>query len=122
MHALRDDSDLCRVHAHGFMPERFQSDSQQSSESTALEIAIIIDAAAPTQELANTVCSFARSTLLHYGYPGRVSTAGNLAFPFSPSDIKMGDVYEFNVYHLIKPKDPNEFFPVEIKIFEEGEL
>ena len=87
-----------------------------------LEIAIIIDAVAPTQELANTICSFARSTLLHYGYPGRISTAGNLAFPFSPSDIKMGDVYEFSVYHLIKTNDPCEFFPVELKTFKGGAL
>ena len=99
-----------------------QHDNQKNPENTTHEIAIIIDAVAPTQELANTVCSFARSTLLHYGYPGRVSTAGNLAFPFSPSDIKMGDVYEFGVYHLIKPNDPCEFFPVEIKTFKEGML
>ena len=98
------------------------SASPKHHEGSALEIAIIIDAVAPTQEQANTVCSFARSTLLHYGYPGRISTAGNLAFPFSPSDIKMGDVFEFSVYHLIKPKDPSEFFPVEIKIFKDGVL
>ena len=91
-------------------------------ETASLEIAIIIDAVAPTQELASTVCSFARSTLLHYGYTGRISTAGNLAFPFSPSDTKMGEVYEFSVYHLIKTKDPCEFFPVEIKSFKGGSL
>jgi hypothetical protein len=77
------------------------------------ELAIIIDAVAPTQEMANTVCSFARSTLLHYGYPGRISTAGNLAFPFSPSDVKMGDVYAFSVYHLMEVADPCEYFPIE---------
>ena len=79
------------------------------------ELAIIIDAVAPTREKANTICSFARSTLLHYGYPGRISTAGNLAFPFSPSDIKMGDVYEFCVYHLMETDDSCRFFPVEIR-------
>ena len=78
------------------------------------ELAIIIDAVAPTQDLANTICSFARSTLLHYGYPGRISTAGNLAFPFSPSDIKMGDVYEFCIYHVMEVDDPCAHFPVEI--------
>jgi len=81
--------------------------------ATSAELAIIIDAVAPTQEMANTICSFARSTLLHYGYPGRISTAGNLAFPFSPSDVKMGDVYAFCVYHLMEVTNPCEFFPIE---------
>ena len=66
--------------------------------------------AAETQEQANTVCSLTRSTLLHYGYPGRVATAGNLAFPFSPSDVQAGTVYEFSLYHLM-PIDPATAFP-----------
>jgi len=37
---------------------------------------------------AHDVLAFVRSTLLHYGYSGRISTAGNLAFPCSPSDIE----------------------------------
>lgn len=79
------------------------------------ELAIVIDAVAASQELANTICSFARSTLLHFGYEGRISTAGNLAFPFSPSDFKVGEVFEFSVYHLIEVEDPCELFPMEIK-------
>jgi hypothetical protein len=79
------------------------------------ELCIVIEAVAKTQELANTICGFARSTMLHYGYEGRVSTAGNLAFPFSPSDFKVGEVFEFSVYHLMEVDDPCEFFPITIK-------
>ena len=68
---------------------------ENSEEMTSDELLIIIEAVAPTEEQADTICGFARSTLLHFGYEGRVSTAGNLAFPFSPSDSKMGEVYEF---------------------------
>lgn len=74
------------------------------------EVGLVIDAVAPTQEQANTICSFCRSTLLHYGYPGRISTAGNLALPYSPSDLKAGAVYEFSVHHLL-PAQPNFFAP-----------
>lgn len=77
------------------------------------EVGLVIDVVAPTQEAADTVCSIARSTMLHYGYPGRIATAGNLAFPFSPSDIPAGEVYEFSVYHLMEIDDPVEMFPVE---------
>ncbi len=77
------------------------------------ELGIIIEAVAETQELSETVCATARSTMLHYGYPGRIATAGNLAFPFSPSDFHAGAVYEFSVYHLLQTDDPLKFFKIE---------
>lgn len=76
------------------------------------ELGIIIEAVAETQEQANTICSFARSTMLHYGFSGRLATAGNLAFPYSPSDFKAGEVYQFAVHHLIQVDDPEELFPI----------
>lgn len=76
------------------------------------EICVLFEALAETQETANAVCAAMRSTLLHYGYPGRKSTAGNLAFPFAPSDVPFGLVYEFSVYHLMTVSDPVEPFPV----------
>jgi hypothetical protein len=76
-------------------------------------VGLVIDAVAATQGLADTVCGFARSTLLHYGYPGRMATAGNLAFPFSPSDYEAGAVYEFSVYHVMQVDDPVSLFPAE---------
>jgi hypothetical protein len=90
-------------------------DLEPESDISAHDVGIIIEVVAKKQKLANTICSFARSTMLHYGYPGRVATAGNLAFPYSPSDLKAGEVYEFNVHHLITVDDPCELFPVEIR-------
>jgi hypothetical protein len=84
----------------------------KGDESVSNELLIIIEAVAATQEQADTICGFARSTLLHFGYEGRISTAGNLAFPFSPSDSKMGEVYEFSIYHLMKVDDPINIFPI----------
>ena len=85
----------------------------QIKEDAGHELMIIIEAVAPTQEQADTICGFARSTMLHFGYEGRIATAGNLAFPFSPSDCKMGEVYEFSIYHLMKVDNPTEVFPIE---------
>ncbi|MBR5157613.1 MAG: acyclic terpene utilization AtuA family protein [Clostridia bacterium] len=65
-------------------------------------LGIIIDIVGKTQEIADTVCALVRSRMLHCDYEGRKSTAGNLAFPFSPSDIHVGPVYEFSVFHLAK--------------------
>lgn len=77
------------------------------------ELGIVIDVLADTQAHADTICSFARSTMLHYGYEGRRATAGNLAFPYSPSDFHAGDVYVFSVYHLLDVDDPSGLFPAE---------
>lgn len=83
---------------------------EPQAQVTSHEIGIVIDAVADTQEHASAVCSVARSTLLHYGYPGRIATAGNLAFPFSPSDIKVGPIYVFSVYALLRSRDPEKLF------------
>jgi hypothetical protein len=85
------------------------------------ELGIVIEAISPTQEEADSLVSVTRSTLLHFGYPGRISTAGNLAFPFSPSDIRMGDVYGFSIYHLMEIDDPAGF-PLEVFSVRRGEV
>lgn len=87
---------------------------EPEKEIRSHELGIIIEAVAQDQATANTVCSFARSTMLHYGYEGRISTAGNLAFPYSPSDFKAGEVYVFSIYHLIETEDPDELFKIEM--------
>jgi len=76
------------------------------------EIGVIIEAIAPTQELADTVVSLARSTALHQAFEGRKTTAGNFAMPFSPSDLQGGAVYEFAVYHLMRTEDADALFPM----------
>ncbi|RWJ60796.1 MAG: acyclic terpene utilization AtuA family protein [Mesorhizobium sp.] len=79
------------------------------------EVGIVIEAVARTAQLAKAICSFARSTMLHLGYPDRISTAGNLAFPYSPSDFDVGEVFEFSIYHLMQVDDPATYFPAVIE-------
>ena len=71
-------------------------------------LGIVMDIVGKTQEIADTVCALARSRMLHCDYDGRKSTAGNLAFPFSPSDIHVGEVYEFSVFHLAEVQSLDE--------------
>ena len=77
------------------------------------EFGIVIEAVADTQEQADAICASARSTMLHYGYHGRRATAGNLAFPYSPSDFHCGEVYVFSVYHLMDVEDPAAPFAID---------
>ena len=78
------------------------------------EVGVLIEAIAPDQEMANVVLSLARSSFLHCPFPGRRTTAGNLAFPFSPSDVAAGPVYEFSVYHLMEVAPGDAEFPIDL--------
>ncbi len=51
------------------------------------EVGILCEVKGRDRQQTKDALAFVRSSLLHYGYPGRLSTAGNLAFPFSPSDF-----------------------------------
>ena len=77
------------------------------------EVGIVIDVVGKTQEIANVVCAITRSNLLHIDYSGRKSTAGNIAFPYSPSDMAVGPVYNFNIYHLVEVEDLSETSSIE---------
>lgn len=77
------------------------------------ELAIVAEVVGKTQEIANAALSLARVTLLHSDFPGRMCREGNMAFPFSPSDIERGPIYEFFMQHVIEVADPLSLFPID---------
>ena len=78
------------------------------------EIGIVIDVVARDQDLANGVAMYVRGALQHASYPGIITTAGNLAYPFSPFNVPVGPAYRFAVYHLLPLEDPCACFPMEL--------
>jgi hypothetical protein len=110
---LKADGIVGEVYFHVYGKDGVMGTMEPVRQSTAHELGLVLEAIAPTQEAADSLCAMMRSTLLHYGYNGRVSTAGNLAFPFSPSDTSMGAVYEFSVYHLMETT-PCALFPLTV--------
>jgi hypothetical protein len=82
-------------------------------EIASHELGFVVEVVADTQEIANAVLGIARTNLLHTDYPGRLSREGNMAFPFSPSDIEVGPMYRFSVYHVAELDDPRELFRTE---------
>lgn len=79
------------------------------------EIFILGECLAPTAERAMQVVRTTKQYLLHLGFEGRLSTAGNLAFPFTPPEVDLGPAYRFNVYHLMDVDDVSSFFPIELE-------
>lgn len=76
------------------------------------EIFVLGECLAPTPARADEVIRTTKQYLLHHGYSGRMSTAGNLAFPFTPPEVAGGPAYRFSIFHLMETSDWNTLFPV----------
>ena len=70
---------------------------------------------AADEDTSRAVCAKARYSLLHTDFPGRMCISGNLAIPFSPSDLGAGPAYEFHIWHTLRCDDPMDPVRVEWK-------
>ena len=77
---------------------------------SAQELGLVIDVVAADHDLAHAACHHISGGLLHVAYPGQMNTAGNLAFPYSPSELDAGTAYAFSAYHLMRAQSPTELF------------
>ncbi len=77
------------------------------------EIGILADVIADDAETSRAVIAKVRYALLHTDFEGRKCISGNLAIPFSPSDLDAGEAYRFNVWHRMEIDDPLEPFAIE---------
>ncbi len=93
---------------NGVMAER-----EPDLGDTPHEVGLLVEVVAPTQDEANAVLSIARVNTLHVDFPGRLCKEGNMAFPFSPSDIQTGPAFRFSVFHVLEEADPLAMFPIE---------
>jgi len=77
------------------------------------ELGVLAEVVAQTQDMSKAVMAKARYALLHTDFPGRKCISGNLAIPFSPSDMPVGPTYEFSVWHRMIIEDPLALFPID---------
>ena len=82
-------------------------------ELSTHELGVIIEAVAPTQDMANEIVGIARQAAKNGHYEGKLCDEGCITFPYSPSDIPVGPVYQFNMLHVVEPENPLEMFPIE---------
>jgi len=82
---------------------------------SANEVGLLIEFIAPTEGIAKQCAAVYKQNLLHFSFEGRICTAGNLAFPFSPSELSAGEVFAFSLYHILLAPDISNLF--EIKQF-----
>ena len=92
-------------------------DAEPMKQTTSYELCVIIDVVAPEQEVADGICYSVSQDVVHRHYPGRQTTAANVAYPFSPKENSLGPVCEWNTWHLLPLDDPCEPFKIEVREF-----
>ncbi|MHC1559246.1 DUF4387 family protein [Actinomycetospora sp. C-140] len=80
-----DAADLDKVPADHLVYGRNGVEPQPVSLPGEREIGIVIETRAERSSDAETLASLLTHYLIHYGYPGRKATAGNVAYPLSPN-------------------------------------
>jgi hypothetical protein len=78
------------------------------------ELCLIFEATARTQELATTIASMTRHQALHLPIPEWSGLITGIACPYSPAYTERGEIYRFNLNHVVEPADPLEMFPIEL--------
>lgn len=71
------------------------------------EIGLMFVATAATQEIATQIAKTCNPTFFHMPL-NREQELPSYAFPFSPSEIERGQVYEFRLNHVVRVADPLE--------------
>lgn len=89
-------------------------DREPVRDYTSHELGIVVDVIAPNEEISRAIMAKARYALLHTDFEGRKCISGNLAIPFSPSDLPAGRAYRFSVWHTLELDDPLQPFPTEM--------
>lgn len=80
---------------------------------TPAEIFFLIECFAPNADMARAVAGVTKQYLLHHGFQGRLSTGGNIAFPFTPPELAGGTAYRYSLYHVMDCDDLPAAFPIE---------
>jgi hypothetical protein len=79
------------------------------------EVFFLLECLASTSDAALAVATVAKQYLLHHGFPGRLSTGGNIAFPFTPPELLASPAYRYTVYHVMESDDLPALFPLEVE-------
>lgn len=104
------DSDTLKITFLVYGRDGVMQELEPKKSEISKELCLIIDVVEKEQKVAHAAAHFISGTLLHCSFPGQFNTAGNLAFPYSPSEINVGPVYEFSAYHLMKIDHATEHF------------
>ena len=74
------------------------------------EVGLVLEATAPTQELAHKLAELCRQPLLHCPIPEWTGSITGFACLHNPAVLDRGRVYRFCLNHVAVPANPTEMF------------
>jgi len=74
------------------------------------EVGIVLEATAPTQDMARKLAELSRQPLLHYPIEEWVGSITAFACLHNPAVIDRGPVFRFNLHHAAVPSSATEMF------------
>ncbi len=105
--------DAYRLTIHTYGRDGVMGGREPVRDAAPHELGFLVDVVAETPDIAQAVIALSRTSMLHSDFPGRLCKEGNMAIPFSPSDLAAGEVFRFSMAHVVLPQDPCALFPIE---------
>ncbi len=106
-----DDYDIhVRVYGRDGVMGRLEPLADQMGHEVGLLFTITAPDEPTVDSIAKTFAHFA----LHYPIPEWGGLISGLAFPMAPAHVIRGEVFRFNLNHIVTPEDPLEMFRIEL--------
>ena len=83
------------------------SSPRKSHGEPPREVGLMALATATTQEVATEIAKFCNPALLHFPL-NPTDPMPSFAFPFSPAEVELGELYEFKLNHVVETDSPSE--------------
>jgi hypothetical protein len=77
------------------------------------EVTLLWDVISDSQELSHSIAASLSHMAVHNPIPQWHGLISAVAFPFAPSEVDRGPVYEFHLNHVVFPDSPTSLFPIE---------
>lgn len=77
------------------------------------EVTLLWDVISDSQELSHSVAASLSHMAVHNPIPEWHGLISGVAFPFAPSEVDRGPIYEFHLNHVVFPDSPTSLFPTE---------
>ena len=82
---------------------------------TGHEVGLLFTITAPDEVTVDSIAKTFAHFALHYPIPEWGGLISGLAFPMSPAHVNRGEVFRFNLNHVVVPNDPLEMFRMEME-------
>ena len=99
-----------RLIFHIYGRDAVMGNLEPNRATIANEVGLVLEATAPTQEMATKIAMLSRQPLLHHPVPEWKGSITTFACLHNPAHVDRGPVYRFNFNHVALPHTREEMF------------